>query len=59
MKNFLILIAIILFGFTNVNAQETNFGAKAGVNFATFTGDGDHNDTRTAIHAGIMADFMI
>ena len=59
MKKLLILTAIILFGFTNVKAQETNFGAKAGVNFATFTGDGDHNDTRTAIHVGIMAEFMI
>ena len=39
MKKLLIITAILLFGFTNVNAQEVNFGAKAGVNFATITSD--------------------
>jgi len=60
MRKLLILTAIILFGFKSVNAQDVNFGAKAGVNFASFLGDKDHNDkTRTAFHVGLVAEFMI
>jgi len=60
MKKLLIIIAIILFGFTNVKAQETNFGLKAGVNFATINSDNfDSFDGRTCLHFGIVSEFMI
>ncbi len=60
MKKSLIIIAIVLFGFTNVNAQDVNFGAKAGVNFASITGDEtDDLDMRTSLHVGVVAEIVI
>ena len=60
MKKLFIITAIVLFGFTNVNAQDINFGAKAGVNFATITGDDvDSFDSRTAFHVGFVAEIVI
>lgn len=35
MKKILLIAAIAVFGFSNVNAQDINFGAKAGVDLAT------------------------
>ncbi len=35
MKKLLLLAAVAVFGLSNVNAQETKFGAKAGVDFAS------------------------
>ena len=60
MKKLSIFIAIMLFGFSTVNAQEINFGAKAGVNFASITGDDtDDLDGRTSFHIGIVAEIVI
>ena len=60
MKKLSIFIAIMLFGFSTVNAQEINFGAKAGVNFASITGDDtDDLDGRTSFHVGIVAEIVI
>ena len=60
MKKLSILTAIILFGFTSVNAQDINFGAKAGVNFATITGDDVESfSSRTAFHVGFVAEIVI
>ncbi len=60
MKKLLIIIAVVLFGFTNVNAQDLNFGAKAGVNFATATGDETSDfDMRTSFHVGVVAEIVI
>ncbi len=60
MKKLLIFTAIVLFGFTNVNAQDVNFGAKAGVNFASITGDEtDDLDMRTSLHVGFVAEMVI
>ncbi len=60
MKKLLIITAIALFGFVPVKAQDINFGAKAGVNFATITGDDvDSFDSRTAFHVGFVAEIVI
>ena len=60
MKKLSIFIAIMLFGFSTVNAQDINFGAKAGVNFASITGDDtDDLDGRTSFHVGIVAEIVI
>ena len=60
MKKLIIFTVIALFGFTNVNAQDINFGAKAGVNFASITGDDvDDLESRTSLHIGIVTEFVI
>ncbi|NNK76878.1 MAG: PorT family protein [Maribacter sp.] len=60
MKKLLFFTAIVLFGFTYVSAQEIDFGAKAGVNFATITGDDlDSFSSRTAFHLGFVAEIGI
>ncbi len=61
MKKSILLIAIALFGFTTMTAQEyVMFGAKGGVNFSTFSGDGNNawNDPsgRTSFHLGLVAE---
>ena len=61
MKKSILLIAIGLFGFTTMTAQEyVMFGAKGGVNFSTFRGDGNNawNDPsgRTSFHLGMLAE---
>jgi hypothetical protein len=64
MKKSILLIAIGLFGFTSVNAQEfVMFGAKGGVNFSSFYGDGvpaftDHKG-RTSFHLGLVAEIPV
>ena len=47
------MAALAVFGFTTANAQGISFGAKAGVNFASLTGDdADGLDGRTSFHVG-------
>ena len=60
MKKLIIIIVIALFGFVPMKAQDINFGAKAGVNFASITGDDtDDLDGRTSFHVGIVAEIVI
>ena len=60
MKKLLIFTSIVLFGFSTVYAQDINFGAKAGVNFASITGDDtDWVDSRTSLHIGVVAEIVI
>lgn len=61
MKKSILFIAIALFGFTTMTAQEyVMFGAKGGVNFSTFSGNGNNawNDAsgRTSFHLGLVAE---
>ena len=58
MKKSIFVIAIALFGFTQMNAQEyVVFGAKGGVNFTNMTSDGfDENNSRTGFHLGLLAE---
>jgi len=60
MKKSLLIIAIIFFGLTNLNAQEVKFGAKAGLNLASISGDEtDGLDSRTAFHLGVVAEISV
>ena len=60
MKKSFLIIAIIVFGLTNLNAQEVKFGAKAGLNLASITGDEtDGIESRTAFHVGAVAEISI
>jgi len=60
MKNLCIVAIIATFSFTSINAQEFNIGAKAGVNFASITGDEtDDLDSRTSFHIGAVAEIPI
>ncbi len=61
MKKLLIFTAIVLFGFTNVNAQEEmQFGVKGGLNISNITGDDvDSFDSRTCMHFGVVMELPI
>ena len=60
MKKLFLLAVIAVFGFTTVNAQEISFGAKAGLNLASVTGDETEDlDGRTAFHFGVVAEIGI
>jgi len=56
MKKLLFTAAVAVLGFSNVNAQEVTFGAKAGLNFATFGGDAEDADALTSFHLGGVAE---
>jgi len=61
MKKLFIITAIVLFGFTNVNAQEEmQFGVKGGLNISTITGeDVSSFDSRTCMHFGVVMELPI
>ena len=61
MKKSVLLIAIALFGFTAMSAQEyIMFGAKGGVNFTNMTSDGfQDKDSRTGFHLGLLAEIPV
>lgn len=56
-KILLSLSAVFVFGLTN--AQEINFGVKAGLNLATLTGDIDDAKSKTGFHVGAVAEFKL
>ncbi|NJW52632.1 porin family protein [Salinimicrobium oceani] len=65
MKKSLLFIAAMVFSTTFVAAQEfVYFGAKGGVNFSTFSGDGfsgfdEESKSRTAYHLGLLAEVPV
>tara|TARA_R100001369_G_scaffold49261_1_gene75887 strand:+ start:41100 stop:41720 length:621 start_codon:yes stop_codon:yes gene_type:complete len=64
MKKSVLLIAIALVSFYNVNAQEyVMFGVKGGINSSTFNGDGfgnfDNPNSRTSFNLGLLAEIPI
>lgn len=60
MKHLLVATVVAFFGFSNLNAQEIQFGAKAGLNFANITGDNSaDNDLVTAFHFGLVSEIPI
>ncbi|WP_029037372.1 porin family protein [Salinimicrobium xinjiangense] len=64
MKKSLLFIAAMILSTTFVAAQEfVYFGAKGGVNFSNFSGDGwsgfDDGDARTAYHLGLVAEVPV
>ncbi|WP_100615889.1 porin family protein [Confluentibacter citreus] len=60
MKKLLLSAVIAVLAMNNVNAQEVKFGAKAGVNFASLSGDDVEDlDGRTSFHIGGVANIAI
>ncbi|CAM1333267.1 porin family protein [Tenacibaculum aestuariivivum] len=59
MKKVLLVVAMVAASFT-ANAQDVKFGAKAGLNIASLSGDNDENiDSRTSFHVGAVAEIEI
>jgi opacity protein-like surface antigen len=58
MKKIILSVAA-LFAFGFANAQEVKFGAKAGVNFSTFTGDAEDVDGKVGFQVGAFAEIKI
>lgn len=58
MKNLCILLLICGMGHTAVS-QNFYFGIKGGLNLTTLSGDTAGLDSRTAIHFGLMSEFII
>ena len=64
MKKSILFIAAMIMSTTFVAAQEfVYFGAKGGLNFSTFSGDGfsdfEDESARTAFHLGLVAEIPI
>ncbi|MCG2431396.1 porin family protein [Aequorivita xiaoshiensis] len=60
MKKTLLLILLSVFTLVNADAQGLTFGAKAGVNLSTFTGDSFTGfDTRVGLHIGGLAEIPL
>lgn len=58
MKKFISIIAVFIG--LNTYSQEINFGAKAGVNFASIAGDdADGLNNRTSFHVGFLAEIPL
>lgn len=58
MKN-LLLSAFALFAFSNLSAQDTRLGVKAGGNIAWLNGDGELSKPVPGFHAGLFAEIKI
>lgn len=65
MKKSVFFIAVLLISTTYVTAQEyVMFGAKGGVNFSNFAGDGfaefeEDSNARTSFHLGLVAEIPL
>ena len=59
MKKLLALILLTSLAFAPINAQDINFGAKAGINLSTLQPDLPDPAARTSIHLGGMAEISI
>jgi hypothetical protein len=57
-KSLLSVLAICVFSFSNAQGN-INFGAKAGLNLATLTGDVQGEETKTGFHIGGMAEISL
>lgn len=55
----IILCVVVIFAFGYVNAQKTQFGLKAGVNFVTLTGDTDGASSIVGFNVGGFAEIKI
>jgi hypothetical protein len=61
MKKILLITVITVFGFTNVTAQDVEFGAKLGVNFGSLYGDntGNVDPIVSLINFGVYAEIPL
>lgn len=55
----ILLTAVAVFGFAFANAQETKFGAKAGLNISNFTGDVEDNSSKIGFQVGAFAEIKV
>jgi opacity protein-like surface antigen len=55
----IIFAAVAVFGFAFANAQETKFGAKAGLNLSNFTGDAEGTSTKVGFQVGGFAEIKV
>ena len=55
----LIFICLLIFSVFGIQAQESRFGVKGGLNFANLVGDDPDADIRTSFHFGLLAQFGI
>lgn len=55
----LIFNVLLIFSLTGVQAQESRFGIKGGLNFTNLVGDDYGADIRTSIHFGLLAEIAI
>ena len=58
MKKVLIVL-LLCFGMSTVNAQMFKFGLKAGANFSNLEGDGVDGSTYTSYHFGAVLEFKL
>ncbi|WP_291114242.1 porin family protein [Flavobacterium sp. UBA6135] len=58
-KNQITSLVVVLLTTLNVAAQKVTFGAKAGLNLATLTGDVEDMKSLTGYHVGGSAEFKI
>lgn len=59
MKNTYVLILMVIVMASSLNAQDIKIGAKAGVNFASVTGDIESVKTKMGFHIGGVAEIPI
>lgn len=59
MKNLSLFAVALIFPSLMIQAQDAQFGAKAGINFATLEPDLNDPATRTAIHVGAVAEISV
>lgn len=59
MRKTILIIALILAGCVNVQAQLIKFGLKAGLNYANLTDSEIQTDAITGYHAGFLAEFKV
>jgi len=55
----IIFAAVAVFGFAFANAQETKFGAKAGLNLSNFTGDAENSSTKVGFQVGAFVEIKV
>lgn len=59
MKHFFFVTVITLLSIVFVNAQNAQFGVKAGVNFGSINGDDtDEFEMRTSFHVGVVSEIL-
>lgn len=55
----ILMTAVAVFGFAFANAQETKFGAKAGLNLSNFTGDIENTSTKIGFQVGAFVEIKV
>ena len=60
MKKLFLVTVIAVLGLSNINAQDIKFGVKAGLNFASITGDNAKDlDPITSFNFGVMSEIKL